>query len=917
VFKAASVLDGRVVSGTGRPVTLVQGNQNFSGFGEAMDAARAQGETFGGVFSPGMPLTPFDGVSGLPRAWNFPTGYNLKSRADRDGRLAFDLLKGLTDNYDVASMCINHRIDDVRSLNWTVRAADWVESDVPGDLAAARKALKRPDGVNPFRSWLAMFLGDVLRYDAGALYRRRNMVGQCIGLEVVSGMTIAPVLDYYGRRPAAPAPAYVQYVNGQPWEWLTADDLIYVPFRPQSDSPYGQAPLEAVLLTANTDMRFQNHWMNWFTEGNIPEGFATAPQDITTPEQLVKWQEYWSAMNTGDVAAKHQLRMIPHGTTLEFPKETAFDAAFPMFLMRKVCAAFHVTPNDLGFTEDVNRATGDTQVDVQFRIGTLPLVRHIEDILTDYLQDDLGLSVVFEFDTGQESDDRVATAQAHKIYIESGVVSIDEVRERQFGLATDAERPTPRFIFSARQGPIPLRSLLDVAGPVDPQTAAPAETLPLDTTTFSGTPGVLPDKSPGSPQFARAPIDPDEPERPNLETEVPGSGLVGPPPAAVAKELSKWQANTATRLGRGQSPRRFEPDVTPEPVIEAVWKQLRHVTSKDAADMLFAIAKESAATYNYQGAPDESPEAYDELFQDAEQGESSSANPDSSEWAVEEQELMDLEVGKRPKGWRADTAQPSPQQQVDLKLTDHWAPKILGAFGTLFAMDQLKEFAQRAKDMGVVDGRDIFERAAATRTMDDTQLKDTIKSMWADAYSAGNLAGMVSILGPDSPPEAWENWSPGQLGESPRLSDLGWMDAMKSQGLTLKGINDTTLDMIGNRIDQGVRDGMSVDQLARSLRDVINDPARAETIAHTESARMLTAASMTQYRESGIAEWDLITSAGACEDCRSVEMDNPHNAYDDESTPPLHPKCRCSVAPHGAPTLITDPTGDEEEHSAE
>ena len=851
VFKAASVLDGRVVSGTGRPVTLIQGNQNFAGFGEAMDAARAQGESFGGVFSPGMPLTPFDGVSGLPRAWNFPTGYNLKSRADRDGRLAFDLLKGLTDNYDVASMCINHRIDDVRSLNWTVRAADWVETDVPGDLAAARKALKRPDGVNPFRSWLAMFLGDVLRYDAGALYRRRNMVGQCIGLEVVSGMTIAPVLDYYGRRPAAPAPAYVQYVNGQPWEWLTADDLIYVPFRPQSDSPYGQAPLEAVLLTANTDMRFQNHWMNWFTEGNIPEGFATAPQDITTPEQLVKWQEYWSAMNTGDVAAKHQLRMIPHGTTLEFPKETAFDAAFPMFLMRKVCAAFHVTPNDLGFTEDVNRATGDTQVDVQFRIGTLPLVRHIEDILTDYLQDDLGLSVVFEFDTGQESDDRVATAQADKIYIETGVVSIDEVRERQFGLATDAERPTPRFIFSARQGPIPLRSLLDVAGPVDPQTAAPAETLPLDTTPFSGTPGVLPDKLPGSPQFARAPIDPDEPERPNLETEVPGSGIVAPPapPAqAVAKELARWKQNTLTRLARGQRPRKFESDVLPSGVIEKVWTKLDGLTDSGSVEGAFSVAEDDAGPK--AGTPD----------------------------------------------WRAEPPVRSPQHEVDLRLTDYWAPKVRAALRTSWTRTALVEAIARATQRA-----GTVQKNAPPPPPFDTALlgsvnTDAITAVMADlhldAFSVGVKAAQQQV---GITPEGWDGWRPGMApGIAPGSG--AWQAAVDSAGVTVKDVTDTTLTRIGAAIERGVTAGDSVDMITRDLFSILDDPARAELIAHTESARMLTNASMSVYRDMGLKQWDLLVSAGACATCVGIAAGNPHTVGDSD-TPPIHPRCRCAAAP--------------------
>lgn len=952
VFKAD--VDSLVIPGNSAPAAQpITRTNEATTFAQAMDAAIEQGEGMGGVFSPGVPLTPFDGVSGVPRAWNFPTGYNIKSRADRDGRMAFTLLKSLTDNYDVASMCINHRIDDVRSLNWTVRAADWAETDDPQALAAARKALKRPDGVNPFRSWLAMFLGDILRYDAGALYRRRDFIGRVCALEVVSGITIAPVLDYYGRRPAAPAPAYVQYVNGMPWMWLTADDLIYVPFRPQTDSPYGQAPLETVLLTANTHMRFQKHYLDWFTEGNIPEGFATAPQDITTPEQLAKWQEYWSAMNTGDTTAKHQLRMIPHGTTLEFPKEQDFNPEFPLHLMRVVCAAFHVTPNDLGFTEDVNRATGDTQVDVQFRIGTLPLVRHIEDILTDYLQEDLGLPVVFEFDTGQETEDRVATAQADQIYIQNGVISVDEVREREFGLATDTERPTPRFIFSAREGPIPLRSLLDIAGPIDPQTAAPSEALPLDTTAFSGTPGVLPDKAPGQPQFARAPINPDEPERPELEQEVPGSGIVQPPapapaPAAVAKELSKWQSNTATRLARGQRPRRFESDVVPAPMVEAIWKQLRHVTDRTYADVLFTVVKDTwtdlSNLVSENDDPDSlddvpSPESYNTQEYDAHDSSIDDFDQNQPDWAAEEDELTDLETGgdTRPKGqppvatgratgmagrveqdvreaWRKNPDKPTAQMEADLKLIDFWGPKITDVFADAFGVATFREIVHNARE-GYKEFRQAeFDASKAGQALKASRLKDVMDAMWADAYSVGKMAAQVDIMGPT---DDWKAWNPGQLGELPRLSDVGWMQAMASKGLTIQGIEDSTMKLIGNKIDEGVKAGWSVDQLARALQDTVTDPKRAEMIAHTESARMLTAASLTQYREAGIVQWDLVTSAGACEECRSIEMDNPHSAYDDEDAPPIHPRCRCSVSPHDAPTLLTDPDGKHGELTAD
>jgi SPP1 gp7 family putative phage head morphogenesis protein len=831
----------------------------------ATASAKVQGETLAGPFAPGIPLTPFDGVSGMPRAWNFPTGYNIKSRADRDGRLDFQLLKALTDTYDVAAACINHRIDDVRSLDWSIRPADWVERG-DGDSDAvdrAKAALRRPDGRNGFRSWLAMYLQDVLRYDAGCLYRRRNMIGQVCALEVVSGTTIAPVLDYYGRRPMSPAPAYVQYVDGQPWEWLTEDDLIYQPFRPQPDSPYGIAPLEHVLLTANTHMRFQKHWMDWFTEGNIPEGFATAPETITTPEQLEQWEAYWAAMNT-DTRVKHKLKMVPHGTVMSFPQEKNFDPTFPLYLMRVVCAAYHVTPNDLGFTEDVNRATGDTQVDVQFRIGTLPLVQHIQDILTAYLQDDLGLPVVFEFDTGQESEDRVATAQADKIYMDAAVVSPDEIRERRYGLPTNAGRPVPRSFDNSRQGRIPLRSLFAVAGPIDPQTGAPSEDVPLDTTPFAGTPGITPDKQPGAPTFERAPIDPDDPLRPGLEVAVPGSGTVAPPapaaPAApigndpaVVKELGKWKANTLTRIGRGQRPRRFESDIIPPSVIEKVWHALNAATDSGSVEGAF---RDTAGA-------DADPKA---------------GTP----------------------SWRDDPPVRTPQHDVDLELTDYWAPRVAGALQSLWSRADLSAAITAAmynRDRVVKDQTPPPPIAGVLAgTADTTGLEVLLPDMHADAFNIGVQAAQVQL---GMTPDGWDTWKPG-MDSSMVTGANGWAAVTQSQGVTIKGITDTTVTRVGNAIESGVAAGGSVDSIARDVNRVLSDPARAELIAHTESARMLSAASMGQYQSMGVTEWELMTSAGACPICLDIAANNPHPVKDTTDTPPVHPRCRCAAAPVAA-----------------
>jgi 8-oxo-dGTP pyrophosphatase MutT (NUDIX family) len=956
----------------------------------AISTAAAKLQMEGAAFSPGTPISPFAGVGGQARAFNVPTGYNIKSRPDRDQRLSFEILKALTDQYDVAAMCITHRINSIRSLPWQIVPADNLDSNVEAAVTIAERHMKRPDGQRSFRTWLAMYLEDMLRYDAATLFKRRDRVGRAIGLEVVSGLTIAPVLDKYGRRPTGDAPAFVQYVNGTVWKWFKADDLIYEPFRPQSDSPYGIAPLEAVLLAANTDLRFQQHFLNYFTEGTVPEGFIILPDDASQAGQLKEFQEVFDSYMYGDMAAKRQLKTLPGGSKLEWSKTAEFNSDFAEFLMRKVCAAFHVTPQDLGFTADVNRATGETQADVQFRTGDLPVINHIQDILTDYLQMDLGLPVKFQFDTGKETEDRVASAQADKIHIEMGVVSVDEVRELRYGFATDAENRVPRFILGTGHAvPIPLRTLLTESGSVDPETAAPLEgTLDVIDAPPAPAPGPLALPAGGEPQkvaitstgtqpLAASPSgaltksireDAAEPAGPTiagaalkaadtgrvlmiqrcLDPEDPAAGRwefpgghidPGEEPAAAAirewmeetglefpadaslagswltpdgvyagyvyrihaeasvpintgdgedgetlawfypadlegfpalrdelardlpvdalakglrKEIDQWRSNTLTRLRRGQGPRRYRgAEHLPEAAVDAIWGALQKASDSGNANGIFDAALNAAL-----GAT----------------GTAGSGSP------------------KAPPApsWRDAPPVATPQHDVDLQLTDHYAAQIQDALKAFLTPDAARMVIEHHMEAPVVHGIAAALEDGAT----PESLSAVLSEMVRDAYSAGEMAAKVQ-LGQDVP--GWSIWAPGTPPE-PLRSELGWQDALEQAQISLKGITQTTLDRLTAVIESGVESGDSVDSMARDMADVLGDYGRAEMIAHTESARMVSLATERQYRLDGVPMWDWVISAGACPRCTDESESSPHPVG--YPTPPGHPRCRCSMSPH-------------------
>ncbi|MFJ6085166.1 phage portal protein [Streptomyces sp. NPDC092369] len=536
------------------------------------EAEVAAGMTSQTTFSPGTPIAPYDGYSRQPRQFDFNTGYNIAARPKSNERVSFDTLRGLVEAYDVAQMCIWHRIDSIRALDWALVPARGFTGDATDAIKIGMQVLRKPDRQTPFPGWLAKWLYDVLAYDAGTLYRRRNRGGRVIGLSVVDGTTIAPLLDYWGNSPEEPAEAYVQYVNGLAWNWLTRGDLIYEPFRPRTNSPYGQAPLETILLNANTDLRFQVHFLQRFTEGNIPQALAGAPENWT-PDQIAQFQAGWDALMQGNQEIQSQIRWIPGGGKIAWSNERDFDDSFSLFLMRKTCASYHIVPSDLGFTESVNKSSGETQADVQHRVGDLPLVAYIEGVLTSFLRDDLELPVEFAFDTGQEKEDRLQLAQTWQIYIESGMASADEGRKELVGLPVDPRRPTPRF-YASRSGPVPLLAIEGIAGKIDPDTYAPAEDQPVVPQPYVAAPGVVP--RPGTTDAANARTAEDAYQQ-QLRQAVTDDGLVKEAPAGatsgITAETGIHGVDLAGRAQRTGNDEDDEPAGQNDPDHEALLKR--------------------------------------------------------------------------------------------------------------------------------------------------------------------------------------------------------------------------------------------------------------------------------------------------------------------------------------------------------
>lgn len=440
-------------------------------------ALRRQGIDWVQPFAPGRPLTPYYGYGRRLRQQDYRVGRNITTDT-RPERVPFAMLKSLNEGYDIATICIRHIISDMRAMKLSFGPMDDYDGDVSKEILEVKKFLRKPDGNRPFPIWLAQWMMDILRYDSGCLYRERNAAGKVIALKVVQGDTVAPIVDYYGDRPIPPAPFLQQFVNGVPWDWVTTDDVIYEPHWPLPESPYGVAPIETIMLNANTDVRLQLFFLQFFTAGTVPEMLLEAPPDMSDPDGLAELQETWDNFYEANQSGRHGAHWVPSGAKPHPYKPDKFDPNLAEYVMKRSVAAFGLMPQDLGFTETVNRSTADALADTQFRISTLPNTEIYEAIINMVIQDDLQMPVDVSFDTGREKKDRLMEAQAHKIYVDMGAESMDEVRDQILGLPVDNDDRVPRFYSSERLGPVPIAWIKSVSGTIDPSTLTPWGVIP-------------------------------------------------------------------------------------------------------------------------------------------------------------------------------------------------------------------------------------------------------------------------------------------------------------------------------------------------------------------------------------------------------------------------------------------------------
>jgi hypothetical protein len=168
-------------------------------------------------------------------------------------------------------------------------------------------------------------------------------------------------------------------------------------------------------------------------------------------------------------------------------------------------------------------------------------------------------------------------------------------------------------------------------------------------------------------------------------------------------------------------------------------------------------------------------------------------------------------------------------------------------------------------------------------------------------YAAQRLyKASVTDIVTDPNADVWKGWKPGDAATAALLArPYGLQILLATAEKDIRGIERTIIDQIGTRLAEGKRQGLSIQDMADSLSGVIDNPARALTIATTEVSRAVNTSAQTRYQEAKLTknQWMGIDPCDTCamNDGEIVEIGAPFASGDTQ--PPAHPNCLCTLLP--------------------
>lgn len=252
-------------------------------------------------------------------------------------------------------------------------------------------------------------------------------------------------------------------------------EIIWMSANPQTTDVYGRSPLEVLGDVIYTLLYGASFNLDFYVNNNIPEGviqmLGASKDDITAFR--TRWQQQFMQKDIFDVKRKKFFVFPITNQETKFTPFTFNSKDLEVLEQQKwfwklVLACFGVTPSEMGFTEDSNRATEVVQQSVSKRRAVRPLLSLLEYHFNLQLLPEIDRTGKYEFKfVYNDIDEDMKKAQLENLYIQMGVKSSEMVAEEMgidiARLAADKEKQRQQEIEMAKvnQPPVQQKSMVE------------------------------------------------------------------------------------------------------------------------------------------------------------------------------------------------------------------------------------------------------------------------------------------------------------------------------------------------------------------------------------------------------------------------------------------------------------------------
>jgi hypothetical protein len=389
-------------------------------------------------FAPGSPLLPYEGVVpvGGPRVWAFAPGININANDRTLGMPdvpSFAQLRSFAQLYSGITLCERVILDMIPRLEPKVSIRqDAVDAGAnakqyQSQIKQWMQFVEMPDPLQrmDIHTWLRMAWTETTQIDALSLYKQKDRAGRLMGLNIIDGTTIKPLMNERGMIPQPPYPAYQQYPYGVPGDQYTTDQVLYYRESPRSFTPYGFSRIERIILEVNQALRKKRKDLARYTEGNLPSGIMEVPDSSNwTPDQIDAYEQAWNSLLAGNQQQQVRIRFTQPGMKFTRIDDVELNTPFDEFLLNVAAACYGLSMGDLAFTASIHKSADEGQQNMMFRRTLYPLVSVYAKLFTLLLRESTGCDVLEVGFTGfDEAEDLVAQSTAYGSFVQNGILS--------------------------------------------------------------------------------------------------------------------------------------------------------------------------------------------------------------------------------------------------------------------------------------------------------------------------------------------------------------------------------------------------------------------------------------------------------------------------------------------------------------